>query len=61
MPKTKRSAISATIDPEVAAWLAAEADKRMVSPSFLVEKALRNLQTVVPDPDGALEAPAAQP
>lgn len=43
MPKSKtpRKQVSVTIDADLATWLEEEAERRMVSPAYLVSRALR--------------------
>lgn len=45
--KTPKKQVSVTIDGEVADWLKAEAEERMVAPAYLVERALRAFRTTL--------------
>jgi len=42
--KTPRKQVSVTIDADLATWLEEEAERRMVAPAYLVQRALTDLR-----------------
>ena len=58
--RSKRTAVSCSLPPDLAARLHAESDARLVAPSYLVEKGLRLLFTSFDRPmDSDTDTPKA--